>query len=89
MLKELLDVKKANAPMFQVVLLKNDASQEVEVHETEEVDFFRIQEHLKQGGSVFITSKRSQKLDMPKLKSRTPRIEKGTRKVTAFYFDHL
>ena len=57
MLQKIFDVKKEKARVFQVLLLHNDASQDVEVQETEEVDFFNIQDHLERGGSVFITSK--------------------------------
>jgi len=62
MLQEILEVKKEKVPVFQVLLLHNDASQDVEVQEADEVDFFRVQDHLERGGSVFITSKNSQKL---------------------------
>lgn len=66
MLKNLTEVRKENVRVFQVLLLKNDASQEVEVPEAEHVDFLRVQKHLKLGRSVFITSKSSQKLNLPK-----------------------
>jgi hypothetical protein len=89
MLKELLEVKKEKSRVFQMLLLNNGTSQEVEVQEAEQVDFLRVQEHLKQGGSVFITSKRSQKIAMHKEKKKALRNTNGTRKVTAFYFDHV
>ena len=90
MLRELLQVKDENTHTFQTMLLKNDASREVEVHEAQEVDFCRIQEHLRQGGSVFITSKNSQKLPLPTLISRRgPRKRKAARTVTALYFNHV
>jgi hypothetical protein len=81
MLKNLTEVKKERAQVFQVLLLNNDASEEVEVQEAEQVDFLKVQKHLKHGGSVFITSKNSQKLPLPKAKN--------ARKVTAFYFSHV
>lgn len=88
MLRELIDLKNEKTQTFQVMLLQNDASDDVEVHEAEAVDYLRIQEHLNRGGSVFITSKASQKLDLTKLKQRkTPRNHLRT--VTAFYFDHV
>jgi hypothetical protein len=59
--------KEAKTPMFQVLLLNNDASDDVEVQEADQVDFFQVRKHLKNGGSVFITSKDSQKL-YPKAK---------------------
>jgi hypothetical protein len=89
MLKEILEVKRQKAHVFQVLLLHNDASQEVELQEAEEVDFLRVQDHLKQGGSVFITSKNSQKLNMPKKKEKVYRNTKKMKTVTAFYFDHI
>jgi hypothetical protein len=88
-LKELLEVKRASPQVFQVLLLDNDAAQEVEVHENDEVDYLRIQEHLKHGGSVFITSKPSQKIAPPKPKKKALRKKSGMVKVTAFYFDHV
>jgi hypothetical protein len=90
MLRGLLDVKGEKSQTFQVMLLENDVSDDVEVHETKEVDFLRIQEHLKQGGSVFITSKRAQKLVLPlSRKKNTSRRRNAMRTVTAFYFDHV
>jgi len=68
MLKTFYAVKKEESPVFQVLLLNNDKSQEVEVQEAEQVDFVRVQEHLARGGSVFITSKNSQKIAPPKEK---------------------
>lgn len=80
MLKEILEVKREKAPVFQVLLLHNNASQEVELQEAEKVDFLRVQDHLKQGGSVFITSKNSQKLNVPKKRMKI---------LTTFYFDRV
>jgi len=87
MLRETLEAKKGNPKVFQVLLLNNDKNQEVEVQNTEQVDFFRVQEHLKQGGSVFITSKCSQKIAPPKAKKRTLE-NSGLRTVTAVYFEN-
>ncbi len=53
--------KKVKTTMFQVLLLNNDAAEDVEVQEAEQVNFVQVKEHLKNGGSVFITSKDSQK----------------------------
>ena len=47
--------------MFQILLLENNASDDVEVQEAEQVNFSQVKKHLKNGGSVFITSKDSQK----------------------------
>jgi hypothetical protein len=58
--------KKPKSATFQVLLLENDKSQDVEVRESEQVDFSVIKRHLKAGGSVFITSKSMQKIIFPK-----------------------
>jgi hypothetical protein len=86
MLRELIETK--NVPTFQVMLLRNDASEDVEIHEGREIDFSRIQEHLQCGGSVFITSKPSQKITFPLQDGRAQR-RRALRTVTAFYFDHV
>jgi hypothetical protein len=83
-LREIIETKNENIPTYQILLLCNDASKQVEIHEEKDVDFPRIQEHLQQGGSVFITSKPSQKITPPKTQRR-----RALRTVTAFYFDHV
>jgi hypothetical protein len=88
MLKSLIEVKKENCRIFQVLLLNNDASQEVEVQEGKYVDFLKVQEHLAHGGSVFITSKSPQKLLLPKEK-KALRNKKKSQKVEALYFNHM
>ncbi len=85
MLKEQFTIKKANRQSFQILFLRNDSSQEVEVQEVNEVDFFTVQQHLEQGESVFITSKQRQKLPIPKSRNRISRLK--TALITAFYFD--
>lgn len=62
--------KKTKPSIFQVLLLDNNSSQDVEVKESEQVDFCQVKEHLKNGGSVFITSKDTQKLTYPKTKAQ-------------------
>jgi hypothetical protein len=62
--------RKSKPSVFQVLLLDKDASDDVEVQEGKQVDFFHVKEHLKNGGSVFITSKGSQKLSFPKTKAQ-------------------
>jgi hypothetical protein len=64
-LKNIID-KKGKLPVFQVLLINNDASDNVEVQEAEEVNFFKVKQHLRNGGSVYITSKESQKMTYPK-----------------------
>lgn len=51
---------------YQVLLLNNGKSQDVKVQETDRIDFMQVEDHLRHGGSIFITSKRSQKLTPPK-----------------------
>jgi hypothetical protein len=52
------------------LLLDKDAGDDIEVQEAKQVDFFQVKEHLKHGGSVFITSKGSEKLSFPKAKAQ-------------------
>jgi hypothetical protein len=51
---------------YQVLLLDKGESQDVEVQETDQIDFRQVEDYLRHGGSVFITSKRSQKIAPPK-----------------------
>jgi hypothetical protein len=62
--------KRIKPYVFQVLLIDNDASDDVEVQEAKQVDFCQVKQHLKNGGSVFITSKGSQKLSLPKAKGQ-------------------
>lgn len=65
-MKGLSGSKKTTQPLFQVLLLDNTAELDVSVHESPRVDFCTVKEHLKNGGSVFITSKKRQKIKRPK-----------------------
>ena len=87
-MKNLLANKKTNPPVFQVLLLDNDASEDVEVQEAKQVDFFQVKEHLKNGGSVFITSKGSQKLIYPKAKALL-NYSKSRKNYGALFRQHL
>ncbi len=87
-MKNLLANKKTNPPVFQVLLLDNDASEDVEVQEAKQVDFFQVKEHLKNGGSVFITSKGSQKLIYPKAKAQL-NYSKSRKNYGALFRQHL
>jgi hypothetical protein len=58
--------KKQKPSMFQVLLLDNNPSQDVSVHEADHVDFSQVKQHLQNGGSVFITSTDTQKIQYPK-----------------------
>ncbi len=84
MLSQMLKAK-LKAKNYEVLFLRNDADQDVEVHEVEHVDFQTVEERLERGESVFITSKRSQKVAASPPKSKTPSAK--TRMMTAFYID--
>ena len=73
MLKEQFQDKRQKQRLFQSLFLSNGRTQEVMVIEDEYIDFGEVQRHLDNGGSVFITSKNSQKLrlgDQGECKSR-------------------
>jgi hypothetical protein len=87
MLGNMAEFKKEKDRLFQVLFLDNDDSQ-VEVQEAEQVDFQSVQRHLKQGGSVFITSKSAQKLTLPKQK-RVHQNAKNSEWIMASYLNHV
>jgi hypothetical protein len=87
-LKYLISNKKTKAKLFQVLLLDNDASEDVEVQEAKQVNFLQVKKHLKNGGSVFITSKHSQKLVHPKAKAQL-NYSKSRRNYGALFRQHL
>jgi hypothetical protein len=89
MMSKLVEFKEEKPQTFQVVFLRNDCNQEVEVHEAKQVDFLKIKEHLERGESVFITSKNSQKLKAPREKDVGKVESKTNRRGQAFYFNHL
>ena len=76
------------APVFQVLLLYNDASDDVRVQEAGKVNFCEVKEHLKNGGSVFITSKDAQKLGYPVSKAQQ-NYTKSRRNYGALFHQHL
>jgi hypothetical protein len=89
MLKGLVEVKSEEKHrVFQVLLLNNDKSQDVKVQETDRIDFMRVEDHLKHGGSIFITRKSSQKLTLPK-ENKLRRNKNDTGTSTSFFFDHI
>jgi len=49
-----------NSRLFQIFYLVDNEDQSVEVVETGEIDFEEVFQHLRLGGSVFITPKNSQ-----------------------------
>jgi hypothetical protein len=87
MLSKILNAGKIDTRRkFQILFLRNDSSQEVEVHEVKQVDFLTIQERLENGESVFITSKNAQKLKGAKSENYAHRSMK-TKLATAFYLE--
>ncbi len=88
MLSEISKQRKEKAKQFQVLFLRNDSSQDVEVHEVKEVDFLTVQEHLEHGESVFITRKFAQKIRAPRNR-RIVAPHLKTRLVSAFYVERV
>ena len=80
--------RRIKSSVFQVLLLKNDESEDVEVQESKQVNFFQVKEHLKKGGSVFITSKDSQKMSYPKTKAQQ-NYHKSKKTYRLFFRQHL
>ena len=87
-MKNLLVNKKTKPAVFQVLLLDNGDSEDVEVQEAKQVDFSHVKEHLKNGGSVFITSKGSQKISYPKAKAQL-NYSKSRKTYGALFRQHL
>ena len=87
-MKNLILNKKPKATLFQVLLLDNNASDDVEVQEAKRVDFFQVKEHLRNGGSVFITSKESQKMALPRSKAQV-NYSKSRKICSALLQQHL
>jgi len=87
-LSNLISNKKTRIPLFQVLLIDNDDSEDVEIREAKKVDFFQVKEHLKNGGSFFITSKPSQKLVYPKAKAQL-NYSKSRKNYGALFRQHL
>ena len=83
-LNKILQCEKTKPQDYQVLFLRNDSTQDVEVQEVNEVDFLTVKERLDKGESVFITSKKTQKITQPKSRSSIQRSPK-TKIVTAFY----
>jgi len=50
-------------PLFQVLFLKDDKNNSVEVEEANEVDFQKVKDHLENGEAVFITRRPDQRLN--------------------------
>jgi hypothetical protein len=80
--------RKEKPSVFQVLLLDNDENQDVEVQESDQVDFIQVKEHLKNGGSVFITSKNTQKQSHPKAKAQL-NYSRSRKNCGALFRQHL
>ena len=83
-MSEMLDNKKVRTRNYEILFLRNDAADDVEVHEVKCVDFVTVKERLERGESVFITSKNAQKL--VNFKRDKPKSLK-TKLVTAFHIE--
>lgn len=80
MLKNSIQVKQEK-PLFQLLFLRKDENQSVEVKEVEEIDFGKVKEHLELGESVFITLKRKERLER--------NLAEGERITEPWYFTHV
>ncbi|MGA3060194.1 MAG: hypothetical protein ABSD92_07465 [Candidatus Bathyarchaeia archaeon] len=87
-MSNLISNKKSKVPLFQVLLIDNNANEDVEVQEAKQVNFLRVKEHLKNGGSVFITSKCSQKIVYPKARAQL-NYSRSSRTYRALFRQHL
>ncbi len=67
-------------PLFQLLFLRNDMNQSVEIVEAEEIDFEEVRKSIELGESFFITWK-------PKSKSRNS--EKTQVTTDSWYFTHI
>jgi hypothetical protein len=76
----LLEIHEEEKPKFQLIFLKDDEDQSVEVVEVEKIVFTEVEKHLEQGESVFITHKHKKKLK-PNLIAKESRAE-------ILYFSH-
>ena len=75
-------------PVFQVLLLDNSEDDTVEVQEAKQVNFRQVKQHLRSGGSVFITSKDSQKVSYPRESMRASYI-RSRRNYGILFRQHL
>ena len=87
-MRNLILNKKLKSPVFQVLLLDNNAGKDVEVQEATQVNFLQVKEHLRNGGSVYITSKDTQKIVYPKAKAHI-NYNRSRRIYGALFRQHL
>jgi len=77
-----LEVHKEETPNFQLIFLKDDKDQSVEVVEVEKIVFTEVEKRLERGESVFITRKQKKKMK-PNL------ISKKESYTEVLYFGHV
>jgi hypothetical protein len=70
----------ANDKFFEIMLVRNDEEQSVEVIESTVLDFGRVIDQLEQGNSIFIT---------PKTTSKSRPAKKNPFKRDITYFNHI
>jgi hypothetical protein len=70
----------ANNKFFDIMLVRNDEEQSVEVIESNVLDFGKVIEQLDQGNSVFIT---------PKTASESQQRKKNREKRDITYYTHI
>lgn len=58
-------------PVFQLIFLREDENQGVEVKEVDEIDFEEVKMRVENGDSVFITRRENEKIDISSLKHKT------------------
>ena len=88
-MKNLLLNKKNKLPLFQVLLIDNGETDDVQVEEAKKVDYFKVKEHLSHGGSVFITSKSKQKLKTQKTSKTQQSYSKAQKNMGRLMKTHL
>lgn len=86
-MEEEFEIEGDKSELFQVLLLHEEDL--VEVKEAKNVDFLEVRDHLLMGGSVFITSKASQKLRIPKKADFTNRNTNEIKTIATFFIDHI
>jgi hypothetical protein len=78
----LFEVHEEEKPNFQLIFLKDNKDQSVEVVEVEKIVFTEVEKRLEQGESVFITRKKKKKLK-PRLIARKESYTE------VLYFSHV
>ncbi len=87
LMEEEFEIEVDKSELFQVLLLHEEDL--VEVKEAKEVDFLEVRDHLLMGGSVFITSRASQKLRIPKKADFANRNTNEIKTIATFFIDQI